>query len=200
MKQLTSSDLKKIRANIRIWFNRATESEKVEGMLWYKDAQSTASELSSIFDVSREVAAGVISALSPNNKWERNKLDAASVLSAVKSGAPMESVKVCTYSVNKAKAFAIAKGELSIERTAPKTFAFAKNVGNMDERYVTIDKWHLRACQSTSLTPKKLSESCSAKQYKQIEEATFQVASEYGLKAYELQAIVWVTIRNRWMN
>ena len=200
MKQLTQKELKKFRANLRTWYERKTDAELIEGLNWYNDAQKTAAILADVFKVERSVAAAVISALSPNNKWERNKLDAATVLSAVESGTPMESVKVCTYSSNKAKAFAIAKGETKISKTSPKTFAFAKTVGDLDERHVTIDKWHLRACQTASKSPVKVSESCSSKQYKQIESETAKVAAEYGIPAYKFQAVIWVVIRNRWSN
>ena len=198
MKQLTQKELKKFRANLRTWYERKTEAELIEGLNWYNDAQKTAAILADVFKVERSVSAGVISALSPNNKWERNKLDAATVLSAIESGTPMDSVKVCTYNENKAKAFAIAKGEVKISQSSPKTFSFAKNVGDLDERYVTIDKWHLRACQTTSNKPVKACESCSAKQYKQIETETVKVAAEYGIPAYKFQAVVWVVIRKRW--
>jgi hypothetical protein len=51
-----------------------------------------------------------VSALSPNNRWERNKVDAKAVLRAVRDGVDCADVKVCTYDANKRKAFEIAKG------------------------------------------------------------------------------------------
>ena len=36
--------------------------------------------------------------------------------------------------------------------------------------------------------------------YKEIEQDTLIVAREFGLKGYEFQAIVWITIRNHWNN
>jgi hypothetical protein len=142
--------------------------------------------------------AGTISALSPNNKWPRNLQDTANVLAAVVEDRPADSVKVCTYNANKLKAFEIARGNQQILKQSPKTYAFAKNVGELDPEFVTVDVWHLRACQTRSLSRKKVAESVTPLQYKIIAEETKKVAKEFGLKGYEFQAIVWVTIRNRW--
>jgi len=200
MKNLSDIKVRKaMRSNLRTWWNEATELEREAGVNWYSEAQSFAKELSVRFNVSREVAAGVISALSPNNKWERNKIDAVAVFEAVQAGVPMDRVKVCTYNANKEKAFEIAKGNQSILKQSPKTYAFARNVGEMDEAFVTIDKWHLRACQTISKKPKACKESCTAKQYRLLQDDCLKVAAEYGVSGHVFQATIWTTIRNRWM-
>jgi len=196
---MTKKELKKYRSNLRTWYNRATKDEIKQGLVWYKDAMDFAKQLSTDYGVRGEVAAGVISALSPNNRWERNKYDAVQVLMAVRDNVPMDEVKVCTYDANKAKAFAIAKGDRKILTSSPKTYAFARNVGENDSDFVTIDKWHLRACQTSSKKSKTCRESVTPKQYRIIQEETVKVAKEMGVKAYQFQAIVWVTIRNQWI-
>lgn len=199
MKNYTTAEgLEVAKNNLRTWMERATRQEIQDGMGWYKEAQETARMYARLYGVSGEVAAGVISALSPNNKWERNKMDAATILEVVAAGGDAMNVKVCTYTANKMKAIAIAKGDEKILKKSPKTYAFARNVGELDEKFVTIDKWHLRACQTTSLESEKCAEQCTPLQYEKIQEATLEVAEEYGIKGYELQAIVWVTIRNAW--
>lgn len=195
----SQKDLKKYRSNLRTWYKRATKDEIKQGLVWYKDAMDFAKQLSTDYGVRGEVSAGVISALSPNNKWERNKYDAVQVLMAVRDNVPMQDVKVCTYNANKAKAFAIAKGDRKILTSSPKTYAFARNVGENDSNFVTIDKWHLRACQTSSKKSRTCRESVTPKQYRIIQEETVKVAKEMGVKAYQFQAIVWVTIRNQWI-
>ena len=49
------------------------------GTVWYSEAQQFARLMAQTYTVTGEVAAGVISALSPNNKWERNKYDTIQV-------------------------------------------------------------------------------------------------------------------------
>ena len=194
----SQKELKKLRANLRTWFKRASKDEVSQGLVWYKEAMEFSRMLADEYNVHGEVAAGVISALSPNNKWERNKYDAIQVFNAVRQGKSMDEVKVCTYNANKAKAFAIAKGDRKILKSSPKTYAFARNVGENDHNFVTIDKWHLRACQTTSKKSKTCKEACTSKQYSIIQEETIKIANEVGVKPHEFQAIVWVTIRNQW--
>ena len=64
---------------------------------------------------------------------------------------------------------------------------------------VTIDKWHLRAIQTSSKSPKECKTSVTPLQYKNLEKDCQKVAKKYDILPSTLQAIVWVTIRNRWM-
>jgi len=188
-----------IKASLRAWIKGASNENKKIGLEWYKDAQAFCNSLANEFNLPAYICASVVSMLSPNNKWERNKIDARAVIIAWKSGLGAESVKVCTYTPNKLKAFrALNEGE-QIASSAPKTHAFAMNVGLLSPEHITIDKWHIRAClvkPSEGIT--ETVETVTAKQYRRIEAITAQIAKESGLKGYELQAIVWVTIKESW--
>ena len=135
----------KIKNRLNYWFSLATEQEIKDGKNWYKEAQDFAKYLSETYKIDSYVCASVISALSPNNKWQRNKIDAEVVIKAYLNGIDPENIKVCTYNANKVKAFRILKGEIITEKS-PKTHAFAMNVGLLSSEHITIDKWHLRAC------------------------------------------------------
>lgn len=186
------SDIK-IKNNLRHWLNMANREEIDQGKDWYMDAQNFTKYLSEKYRIDSYICASVISALSPNNKWNRNKIDAEAVIKAFIDG--HKDVKVCTYNSNKEKAFKILDGELITEKS-PKTHSFAMNVGLLSGDHITIDKWHLRAC----VTKYKADciEACTSVQYRRIEKITSQIAKENNLKGYELQAIIWVTIRNNW--
>ena len=147
---MTTQELRAYRANLRTWYKRATPEEIASGMIWYSEAQVFSHGLAKKYCLLSFISAGVLSILSVNNKWPRNKIDAEAVIVAWLAGATPEQVKVCTY--------------------------------------------------TTSLSAKDCKTSITSKQYKEIERETAKVAHEYGLKGYEFQAIVWVTIRNRWMN
>jgi hypothetical protein len=200
MSEITTSvsARKLVRKRLRTWMRKATTEEINQGLNWYSEAQEFCHDLAITYGVSGEVAAGVVSALSPNNKWNRNKFDAIQVFQAVKDGKSANDVKVCTYGANKRKAFEIAQGNEKLLRQSPKTYAFARNVGALDPNHVTIDKWHLRACQTTSENPVSAVQSCTPKQYEVLEEETLKVAKEFGMSGYAFQAVVWVTIKNRW--
>lgn len=184
----------KVRESLNAIFNEAQNKEIKSGKSWYKTAHEICLKLQqdnkNVFTL--EQVAGVLSALSPRNKWERNILDAANVLRAVRLNKKPNVVKVCTFNTNKEKAFRIAKGEETIKETSKKTFAFVNNIARLDRNYVTIDLWHLRACFGatikTGLTPKN---------YEILQEITLQEAEKVGLAGYEFQAIIWEALRNK---
>lgn len=183
---------------LKSWYDLATDEQILLGKQWYGDAQDYAKYLSMKYNIELYVCATVISCLSPNNKWERNKIDAENVIKAWIAGIPPESIKVCTYNANKVKAFLALDGQLISEKS-PKTHAFAMNVGLKSADHITIDKWHLRACMFTPDDGiKECVESCTIVQYRRVEKITAQLAQELNLKGYELQAIIWVTIKNNW--
>jgi len=188
----------KVKNNLKRWFEISTETDKLNGKNWYKDAQEFCQYLSKKYGIDTYTSATVVSCLSPNNKWDRNKVDAEAVIVAHKNGIDPGSIKVCTYTNNKLKAFRCLDGEM-ISETAPKTHAFAMNVGKLSSDHVTIDKWHLRACMirpTDGVQP--CVETLTAKQYRRIERVTSELSQEYGLKGYEFQAIIWVAIKNKW--
>ena len=196
---MTRQERSKGRALLKFWYNESTHEERESGSTWYDEAKDYVNVLSLRFDVPKLICAGVISALSPNNKWGRNKIDAHAVLDAVSKGIPPDQVRVCTYNNNKYKAFSIAQGDMRILKQSPKTYAFARNISGEDTYQVTIDKWHLRAIQTSSKSPKECKTTVTPLQYKNLEKDCQKVAKKYDILPSTLQAIVWVTIRNRWM-
>ena len=196
---MTLQQRSKGRALLNFWYNESTSDEREAGKIWYDEAKEYVKVLSLRFNTPQIICAGVVSALSPNNRWERNKIDAHAVLDAVSKGKDSDQIKVCTYNNNKLKAFAIARGDMRILKQSPKTYAFARNISGKDTHQVTIDKWHLRAVQTRSKSPKECKTSVTPLQYKNLERDCQKVAKKYGLEPSVLQATIWVTIRNRWM-
>lgn len=181
----------KVRANLREIFNGANDADIIGGRKWYESAHKICLDYASEFGTTTERVAQILSALSPNNKWERNIIDTRSVLEAVRSGVAAEDIKVCTFHSNKFKAFAVARGELNITATSPKTFAFVRNISALDETKVTIDLWHLRACYGVTVET-----GLTLKRYRELEALTISEAKKVGLKGYEFQAIIWEALRN----
>ena len=190
-----------IKNNLRAWIGEAMEHPELwnSGIDWYKEAQEFCEIVSEVNFMNSYDVAVITAILSPNNKWERNKIDAITVLKAHKIGLTPDKVKVCTYNANKIKAFDYLNGLVDLVRKSPKTHSFAMNVGLLSPEHITIDKWHLRACVTTPLDGVvDAVESCTIAQYRRIEMLTSSVAQEYHLKGYEIQAIIWVMIKNVW--
>lgn len=85
----------------------ASEVDMQNGKHWYQRAYDLAVRLMHVYDITLGQAVGVIAALSPNNKWERNCADAESIIRAWHLRADPKLVKVCTFNKNKEKAIAI---------------------------------------------------------------------------------------------
>ena len=184
--------LKKVSNNLDHYFNIATKENINDGLTWYRAANKEAVILSKKFKISTETAAGVISALSPRNKWHRNIIAAHTVCEAYATSVHPTDVKVSTFHTNKFKAFAILAGSASIEWDSRKTFSFVKNVGRLNPNFVTVDLWHLRACFGKTIG------ACGKTAYDQITELTIKKAKELGMQGFEYQAIIWCSVREWW--
>lgn len=86
----------------------ASQGDILAGVEWYARALRFARMLVQAYQpLTLKQAVGVIAALSPNNKWTRNCVDAEAMIKAWHYGADPLTVKVCTFNPNKAKAAAI---------------------------------------------------------------------------------------------
>lgn len=103
--------------NILAVFFNATDLETINGAEWYPVANQAALIMAQRHGVTLETAAGIIAALSPNNNWERNLIDAESLIGAYSMGGydAANSIKVSTYNANKIKALDILSGETPLQ-------------------------------------------------------------------------------------
>jgi hypothetical protein len=152
-------------------------------------------------------AIGVIAALSPNNKWERNCIDAEAMIKTWAIGGDYDVIKVCTFNPNKRKAIAILELDMeSVDTEAipnilsgQKVVAFYRSIMG-DKNSVCIDG-HAYAIFigeniSTTKTPK-----ISPKLFETIQRAYQLVAKRsvdlcgVELSPTQVQAVTWVTYR-----
>jgi hypothetical protein len=191
MKQLTTSQLKKVNNNLDKYFDLATSEDIENGIEWYKQANHICKDFAERYNTKLEIVASIISALSPRNRWPQNIKDTKTVLDAIDAGLEPNQVKVCTFNKNKEKAFLLGKKQITITDKSLKTFSFVNNIAKLDPNYVTIDIWHLRACFN-----KTIKTNLSKKAYNQIRLLTIKKAKQKGLNGYEYQAIIWNSVKN----
>ena len=191
MRELTVDQLREVNNNLDNYFSLATNKDIDNGIAWYKQAHYLCKDLASRYNTDLDVVAGIISALSPRNKWPQNIKDTETVLRAIHDGLQPEEIKVCTFHKNKLKAYLIGKKQTSITDKSLKTFSFVNNIAKLDPNYITVDVWHLRACFGRTIrtTPNR-------KAYDQIRRITIAKAEKCGLKGYEYQAILWNAVKN----
>ena len=90
----------------------ASDIERHNGATFYSQAQTISAEIAADCSLSLATVAGVVAALSPNNRWERNIVDARRLCSAYVAGGAdhAATIKVATFNGNKRKAIAILAG------------------------------------------------------------------------------------------
>jgi hypothetical protein len=194
---LKGKEMSKEVRNILKVYRQATPQEHKAGLAWYAKARADAVAISITHDIPLRVVVGVIAALSPNNKWERNVKDADMMIAAFLAGEPVEACKPCTYTKMRDKAWAILAAipecddDIVSILNGQKIVSFFCNIMGQDKT-VTIDghAYNIAMGKRVSLTDSETSMSKSV--YKGMQEAYGRAAKRAGLKVYELQAITWV--------
>ena len=185
--------------HIQALLDLASAGEQSEGLTWYRRANVAATRLADQYEIGIETAAGVIAALSPRNKWERNLVDAENLIAAFVAAGPeaCEEVKVCTFGANKKKAIDILiwqAGEAVATEilSGPKLIEFFSCIIGRDD--VCIDGHAYSIWFGDRVTLAKVP-SIGKKLREEIKKDYLAVAKKNNLKGYEVQAITWVAHR-----
>jgi len=191
MKELSKYKLSKISKNLDHFFNLASDQDIKDGINWYKIANKEANKIAKKYNLDVYKVAQVISALSPRNKWKQNIKDANKLCEAYALGLHPTDIKVCTFHSNKFKAFNILASNTQITNNSLKTFNFVNNIAYLNNDFLTVDIWHLRACFNNMI---KINNATIGKiAYEQIKQLTLKKANKLGLKGFEFQAILWLS-------
>lgn len=182
--------------NITAVFRSATPEQIQAGFDWYADARRIAGVFSERYEVSVEVAAGVIAALSPLNSWGNNINLAGRFLAA--GGLDAGYLKA-----NLAKARAILAGA-PVEPTLSglKVTNFYRSILSEGAEGICIDR-HAYALAVNDRSVSNDIPSLSPKRYAEVSDcyarAAKILAREYGmpLTPAVVQSITWVVWRAR---
>jgi hypothetical protein len=193
--------------NISAMLQLATAADIHEGKEWYDRAYKYALRLIHTYPVTMGQAVGVIAALSPNNKWERNCLDADRLIDTFIQGGDLTSCKVCTYGKNKQKAIDILSIESpdseAIENilSGQKITAFYQSI--MGQTSAVCVDGHAYSVFMGQRIPTSRTPSISpalydaiVRSYKLVSERSTELCGEY-LTPVQVQAVTWVTFRRR---
>ena len=199
-KQATLVDHERMIYNITCVYRDADEDQHAEGLLWYEQAKREAYHIAMKHDVPVYIAVAVIAALSPNNKWARNLVNADALIGAFVNGDGLLSVKVSTYNKMKQKAWDILVARPSYNGAkamlkGQKITSFFCDI--MGEFNVTIDG-HARNIaygERISLTYDRTN--IGVREYRALQAAYEEAARRVGLMPYQLQAITWRVWRDR---
>ncbi len=187
--------------NIKAVYQLATAEEIATGKAWYQTAYSAALIIADRHGVYPGVAIGVISALSPRNRWSRNLIDAENLIEAyVADPESASEVKTCTFGANKAKALRILEaGNPSPEAildilSGPKLREFATCIDDSQTDEVCVDG-HAYCIWNGGRTSLADVPRIGVNLRAQIKDDYRDAASDLGLNPSALQAITWVAWR-----
>ncbi len=201
MKRATLVDHERMVHNIMACYRSADDLQVAEGLLWYSDAQKAAHNIAAKYGIAVYIVVAVISALSPNNKWARNVVNADALIGAFLRGDGIDAVKVSTYHAMKQQS-----GDILVARPdydgakrmlkGQKITSFFMDI--MGEFNVTIDG-HARNIaydEKVGLTDDRTN--IGVREYRALQAAYEEAARRIGLMPYQLQAITWRVWRDRW--
>lgn len=189
--------------NILYVYGLATPEEKRDGIVWYARALADCLWIAEETEVPLHIVVGVCAALSPNNKWERNIDNTLSLVKAFLNGEDVDAVKVSTYHTMKRKAWSILEampdrdGVVRI-LNGQKIVSFFCNIMGEDTCTVDGHAKNIYYSERHGLTSDKTN--IGKKEYATIQEAYVNAGKQVRfngrpLKAFEMQAITWVTWR-----
>ena len=161
---------------------------------WYNHANS----LMGSWGVSARLGSGVVSALSANNRWARNLVDAENLISNFASGGRSLAfaTRCCTFNGGKLRAIAILESDTYAVLKGPKQRAFSFCIERPERSdVVCVDghAWH--AAIGRERHPLHAAGKMTALQYATVAAAYFRAAHVLGLRPMVLQAAVWTVYR-----
>jgi hypothetical protein len=180
------------------WHDKASVDQLEDGQGWYLRARYFASELAERTGHTFDQVAALIAVLSPQVTWEKNMESAEMALQLWHDGWDGESIPGYTgYSNNVRKAKRILDGDMSALK-GPKVTAFFNAIrGDLTD--VVVDVWATRAARPHDHNMARLfrdDEMPGAREREQIAEAYRRAAALRGVAPSEMQAIVWVVVRD----
>lgn len=182
-----------IYSNIYSVLNLSTDDQFDNGLSWYDDAREFCKMVSNETNRPLISVCAALAALSPRNKWERNKQDCYELCKNNSSH------KFGTFHamVNKARKVLEMNSYADIidELNGPKICAFFDNIFNPDSQLITVD-FHMLHIALGQVFPEDERPSLTKSLYDDIAWAIKLIADNNKLRPYEAQAILWLTWRD----
>ena len=188
----TSTDISTLERNLCAVYARATAADKRDGSLWYPKAQDIMRSWSEAYGVTRETAACVTAAISPQCDWERNLIIADDILAGrlpSVGGALPANVRKAQLILNRRvpTGFDSVFGMMrEVFPGGPKVTHFALNLcGHMDA--ITIDTHCIQAAWNSP----EITITLPWQRYMKVAIAYEHAAQRFGMRSATFQSVIW---------
>ena len=184
-------------ANILNVWDATSAPERLAGGAWYLRAHHTAKRMGERHGLPFADVATVVAILSPSVKWERNVIDAETLISAHRGKLPFGSFTVSTYGPNKRKAWSFLDGSLPVVfgPRAQKTQAFSALIAHPDGAEVVLDGHALCIALLGERRAIAQAPRVSPKAYMIVAESYRIAARSAGVQPHHMQAVTWMAWR-----
>ena len=184
-----------MKSNVLQVYQSCSPDEVLENKDWYARARLWCEHRARMYGLEVRTVAGVISALSPRNKWERNLVDADQLLYAVFNGYSASWVVSSTFMKNVLKAYDIALYQMpELAESGLKTQAFLNCIDDPTCDDVVIDVWsHRVVLGDMSMKAREIKHD----EYEKCSQAYRLAGKEVDLSPMQVQAVTWCAARGR---
>lgn len=182
--------------NINKVFKQAQAHEVKHGKTWYRDALRECEDMAACHGLPVHIVAGVVAALSPTNKWERNLVDAHYMCKTFVDGGYVEDCSPCTYKTMRDKAWSILQSmphnvdDVAFILNGPKITDFFMCIMGQDVCVIDGHAWGIAFGDRRNMQDVP---SIGKRMRKELQQAYSRAGKKHGLTAYQMQAATWVT-------
>ena len=181
--------------NILKVFAQCTGDEVQHGLTWYSDALKECQDMADCHKLPLHIVVGVVAALSPTNRWERNLVDAHYMCKTFVDGGYVEDCAPCTYKTMRDKAWSILQttphdaDAVAFILNGPKITDFFWCIMGEDVCVIDGHAWCIanrdrRTMQEVPSIGKRLRI--------ELQQAYSRAGKKHGMTAYQMQAATWV--------
>jgi len=187
--------------NVLRIYAQATEGEREYGENWYPVAHKAAARIARTTGFTVRQIAGVLSALSPSNRWHQNIVDAERFAIAARDGKSQPSAS--TYPIGRAKAWDILtevvedpEEVFTATQTSMKTHAFFLSIaGPFSSVDLVVVDGHAWNIATNNRKPLGEVGTITPKRYKEASRCYVRAAMQAGVTPQAMQATCWLAWR-----
>lgn len=185
--------------NIEHILSQAVDSDYQQGITWYKEARLFCYQVSKDYSISFRKVCAILAALSPRNKWARNKSDCIALIEYL-TGCSDIQPKIATYGGMIKKATIIFNSRIDTKNhmikllNGQKITAFFLNIYDVQSDFVTVDSW-MQLISLGKYIPVEDRPPLKKSDYKLIEIIIRDIAALNKINPPVLQAILWTTCK-----